>query len=104
MRDLQVIRGERAAARRAVAFVACCLAILFGCRFAPALAEPAKAEAPRAEKIPKVVEVHGDRRTDDYHWLREKVNPKVLEYLKQENAYAEAVMEPTLDLQGKLSH
>lgn len=59
----------------------------------------ARPEPPRAEKIPKVVEVHGDRRVDDYHWLREKSNPKVLAYLKAENAYADAIMEPTRELQ-----
>lgn len=34
---------------------------------------------------------HGEIVTDDYHWLREKTNPKVIAYLKAENAYTEAM-------------
>ena len=45
---------------------------------------------------------HGDRRVDPYYWLREKDNPEVIAYLKAENAYAGAVMEPTLALQQTL--
>ncbi|MBI4136341.1 MAG: S9 family peptidase [Candidatus Vogelbacteria bacterium] len=46
---------------------------------------------PRAKKI-----------NGDYTWLREKDNPEVLEYLKQENAYTEAVMTETGEWQKKL--
>jgi len=34
---------------------------------------------------------HGEIVTDDYHWLREKSNPKVIAYLKAENAYTQAM-------------
>ncbi len=34
---------------------------------------------------------HGALVTDDYFWLREKTNPKVVEYLEAENAYTEAM-------------
>ncbi|AMP12495.1 prolyl oligopeptidase family protein [Collimonas pratensis] len=34
---------------------------------------------------------HGEIVADDYHWLREKTNPKVIAYLKAENAYTEAM-------------
>ena len=34
---------------------------------------------------------HGATVVDDYFWLREKSNPKVAEYLEQENAYTTAV-------------
>src|SRR5688572_2736178 len=72
-------------------------AMLVGCRFfAPAAAQPeGKAPIPRAEKIPKVLELHGERRVDDYYWLRERENPKVLAYLKEENAYTKAMMAHT---------
>jgi oligopeptidase B len=40
--------------------------------------------------------------TDEYFWLREKTNPKVMEYLKAEDAYAEAMMKPTAALQDSL--
>ena len=58
--------------------------------------------APIAEKIPKTITVHGDTRVDNYFWLREKQNPKVMEYLKAEDAYADAVMKPTDALQETL--
>src|ERR1041385_1753520 len=46
---------------------------------------------PVAKKIPKEIIVHGDKRVDDYFWLREKTNSEVIAYLEQENAYGDAV-------------
>ena len=46
--------------------------------------------------------MHGDRRVDDYGWLREKTSPDVISYLEAENAYADAFMKPTEELQKKL--
>src|SRR5438445_202854 len=57
---------------------------------------------PTAKKLPKVDVVHGDRRQDDYFWLREKSNPEVAAYLEAENAYTDAVMKPTEAFQGAL--
>ena len=37
---------------------------------------------------------HGDKRIDDYFWLREKTNAAVSAYLNAENAFADAVMRP----------
>src|SRR5450755_1059616 len=55
----------------------------------------AQAETPVAPPIAKRVEHretwHGDTVVDEYHWLREKSNPAVIEYLEAENAYAEAM-------------
>jgi oligopeptidase B len=59
-------------------------------------------EPPVARKIPKDVTVHGDPRIDNYFWLRERENPEVLEYLKAENAYTDAVMKHTEALQESL--
>jgi oligopeptidase B len=47
-------------------------------------------QPPIAERHPKPREFHGDRFIDDYEWLRDKSNPKVIAYLEAENAYAEA--------------
>jgi oligopeptidase B len=49
---------------------------------------------PVAEKTGKVLTAHGQTRIDYYYWLRERDNPKVLEYLKAENNYLRAVMKP----------
>ena len=57
---------------------------------------------PVAKKIPHRLEKHGDTRVDDYYWLNDRENPEVIEYLNQENAYREFVMEGTKGLQQKL--
>jgi oligopeptidase B len=56
-------------------------------------------QPPVAQKSPEIDVVHGDRRVDNYFWLREKSNPKVKAYLKAESAYTDAVMKPTEGLQ-----
>src|SRR3954469_24785711 len=57
---------------------------------------------PIAKKEPKDVTVHGDKRIDDYFWLRDKGTPEVEQYLNAEAAYADAMMEKTRPLQQKL--
>ncbi len=57
---------------------------------------------PVAKKVPKSVTMFGDTRRDDYGWIRDKANPETIAYLEAENAYTDAVMKPTADLQKKL--
>ncbi|MCF4965932.1 S9 family peptidase [Nostoc sp. CMAA1605] len=57
---------------------------------------------PVAEKQPQVLELHGDRRLDNYFWLRDIDNPKVVQYLEEENAYTDAMMQHTASLQTQL--
>jgi oligopeptidase B len=64
--------------------------------------EQATIRPPVASERPHVLEAHGDRRVDPYYWLRDKQNPEVIAYLEAENAYTDAVMAPTADLQEKL--
>ena len=64
--------------------------------------DPSAATPPVAEKLPLAVEIHGELRSDDYGWLRERSDPKVIRYLEAETAYAEAVMKPTVALQQTL--
>ncbi|WP_411815291.1 S9 family peptidase [Hafnia alvei] len=56
----------------------------------------ANLQQPQAQKIPKTLIEHGDRRIDNYFWLRDesRANPNVLRYLQDENRYANAVLEP----------
>lgn len=61
-----------------------------------------KAIPPVAEKKPEEIAVHGDTRVDDYYWLRERANPDVIAYLEAENAYTEAMMAHTEQLQENL--
>lgn len=57
---------------------------------------------PKAKKIPKLLEIHGDTRTDNYFWLNERENPEVIKYLEEENAYCDFVMKDTEDFQQQL--
>ena len=68
----------------------------------PATATESPAKPPIAKKVTKIDTVHGQRREDDYFWLREKTNTEVAAYLEAENAYTDAVMKPTAELQGAL--
>src|SRR6202165_2059783 len=49
---------------------------------------------PVAPKKPRVMTKFGDRRVDNYFWLRERANPEVIDYLNAENRYTEAVAKP----------
>jgi len=57
---------------------------------------------PLAAKRPIRIEQHGDVRIDDYFWLRERENPEVLDYLKAENTYTEAMMAHSKTLREQL--
>src|ERR1044071_9982407 len=59
-------------------------------------------QPPMAEKKPKTTNIHGTTLVDDYFWLREKTNPAVMEHLKAEDAYTQAMMKHTAALQEKL--
>ncbi len=58
--------------------------------------------APVAKKTPVETTIHNDTRVDEYVWLREKENPEVIAYLEAENAYTDACLKPTEELQEKL--
>ena len=58
--------------------------------------------APQAKKIPHELSLHGDTRTDNYYWLRERENPEVIKYLEDENRYLDAKMEKTQKLREDL--
>jgi len=57
---------------------------------------------PVAKKVPKPANIHGVDITDQYFWLRDKPNPDVKAYLEQENAYTDAIMKHTTELQTEL--
>lgn len=77
------------------------------------IARAGEIEAPVAERRPVEIEQLGRTRTDDYAWLRDDNwqevmrDPSVLrqdirDHLEAENAYYNAVMEPTQALQERL--
>jgi len=63
---------------------------------------PAGIQQPATEKEPKEFMAHGDKRIDEYYWLNQRDNPKVLNYLKAENTYLDTMMGSTAALREKL--
>ena len=49
---------------------------------------------PVAPRQPKDVSVHGDRRIDDYFWLRDRSNPQTDAYLRAEAGYTSQWFKP----------
>jgi oligopeptidase B len=78
------------------------LSIMLSCSLSMAQTNQNMLKPPMARKIPKEETTNGDKRIDNYFWLREKQNPEVIKYLEEENAYAAAFMKPTEGLQQTL--
>ncbi len=84
------------------------LALLMAATMAATMNETAIAETgstaapPAAPKKPKVDVIHGDKRVDDYFWMRDKKNPEVIAYLEAENAHTAAAMKATEAFQERL--
>jgi oligopeptidase B len=59
------------------------------------MTEPLSDQAPEqhppvAPRRPTVLEAHGDRRVDEWFWLRDRDDPDVLPHLRAENAFTES--------------
>lgn len=59
-------------------------------------------EAPRAKKIEKKLIKGSDVRIDEYFWLNQREDQKVIDYLNAENQYTDEMMKDTEMLQQKL--
>ncbi len=57
---------------------------------------------PIAEKKATHLEKHGDVRIDNYFWLNDRDNPKVIDYLQQENNFNDVITAHTKDFQKNL--
>ena len=57
---------------------------------------------PRAEKINKIMTMHNHERVDEFYWLNERENPKVIDYLNAENDYRDSYMEKYKGLENEL--
>ncbi len=57
---------------------------------------------PVAKKNPATFTEFGNKRVDNYFWLKDKKDPEVMKYLEAENVYADQVMGHTKELQQKL--
>ena len=63
---------------------------------------PENVTPPTPEKQIKEFTLHGDKRVDEYYWLNQRTDEKVLNYLKAENAYLDTMMASTKDFQQQL--
>lgn len=57
---------------------------------------------PPAHKDPHVMELHGDKRVDNYFWMKERDTKPVLDYLKEENQRTAETLKPYAKLEKKL--
>ena len=57
---------------------------------------------PVAPRVPHSTVLHGETRRDDYHWLRDRDDPRVIAYLEAENAYTDACTRDSQGLQDAL--
>ena len=57
---------------------------------------------PAARREPTPTTLHGVTLEDDFRWMRDKDSPEVIAYLNAENAYTDAVMAPTVEMQANL--
>ena len=57
---------------------------------------------PKAEKINKIMTMHNHERIDEFYWLNERGNPKVIDYLNSENDYRNSYMEDYKGLENEL--
>lgn len=58
--------------------------------------------APLAPQKDLILEKHGDRRRDEYFWLKERSSPGVIKYLKSENKFTEEMLKPSKKLEQTL--
>ncbi|MFQ3638899.1 MAG: S9 family peptidase [Chloracidobacterium sp.] len=85
-------------------YLACTLTAVVVTVSLSVMAQTTHPTPPTAKKEPRVFELHGDKRVDEYFWLRDdkRQNPEVIAYLEAENAYTESVMAPHKALEEKL--
>jgi oligopeptidase B len=76
--------------------------LLFPLSFVSASLAQTQLPEPVAKKIPHEMTIHGDKRIDNYFWMKDKKNPVVIKYLKAENAYTAQMTKETKPLQESL--
>ncbi len=65
-------------------------------------AQPTDVKPPVAERIPYTIHGAFGDRVDDYYWMNDRENKKVIDHLKAENEYTQKMMEHTTSLQNRL--
>ncbi len=69
-----------------------------------ALSDTSDLAPPHADRVARNVVSPWGTRTDEYYWMRDdtRMSGQVLDYLAQENAYAEAMLAPRAALEARL--
>ncbi len=67
-----------------------------------ATSKQAGATPPIAAKVPFQIKYHGQTVVDDYRWLQQKQKPEVINYLKAENSYTDAITAHLTPLKDKI--
>ncbi len=80
----------------------CACALLFSFTFTYTVANAQGLAEPQLEKIPNKLTKHQDTRIDNYFWLKDRTNSKVINYLNAENSYAEEKLKDMLEIQEKV--
>ena len=57
---------------------------------------------PQAPQHPRIINQHGENRTDPFFWLRDKKDPETIKYLDAENRYTDLMLKPVRGLREKL--
>lgn len=59
-------------------------------------------ETPKAKKVIDSIFLHGDTLIDHYSWMKDKKKPSLINYLYEENAFTDHVMQNTFFLRQEL--
>ena len=60
------------------------------------------ASFPKAPKEKHFYSYHGEKIEDEYYWIRDLEDPRVMEYIRQENNYSAVILKPLENLQEEL--
>src|SRR5215212_4731014 len=93
--------SRRRLVRRAAGFGLSLPALASVARQRPVAAQSAPVP-PDAPRRPQIYAMPGGVGVDPYRWLENPDDPEVIAYLEAENAYTEAIMAPTSELQEAL--
>ena len=59
-------------------------------------------QPPKAKKVAKELEKHGDVRIDNYYWMNQREDQDVIDYLEAENEYNDKMTSHTKEFQNEL--
>jgi len=81
-------------------YLGLCLSILIlnGCN------EMSTSNPPNPKKVPYELEAHGDKRIDNYYWMRDdtRSDPELISYLESENEYFKKWADSKVDYQSEI--